>query len=101
MASAISAARLRPGAANGFSPSLGRVHMLLVCLFHAFAPIVKAIPLPFGGAAHALAEEAPPKQDASLILYLGIALVLVLGGGVFAGLTIAQVTTGAVDVHAC
>jgi metal transporter CNNM len=101
MAPAISAARSRPAAANGVAPSLGRVHMLLVCLFHAFAPVVKAIPLPFGGAALALAEEAHPKQDASLVLYLGIALVLVLGGGVFAGLTIAQVSTGAIHVPAC
>jgi metal transporter CNNM len=90
MASAIGAARSRPGAANGFSsPGIARVNMLLVCLFHAFAPIVKAIPLPFGGIVHALAEEELPKKDASLILYLGIAIALVLAGGVFAGLTIA------------
>ena len=84
MASAMSAARSRPGA-NGNN----RVNMLLVALFHAFAPMVKAIPLPLGTIVHALAEEDLPKKDASLILYLGVALALVLGGGVFAGLTIA------------
>jgi len=83
MASAMRAARSRP--ANGNH----RVNMLLVALFHASAPMVKAIPLPLGGIVHALAEEELPKKDASLILYLGVALALVLGGGVFAGLTIA------------
>jgi metal transporter CNNM len=87
MASAMSAARSRPGAANGLS----RVNMLLVYVFHAFAPMVRAIPLPFGvgGIVHALGEEELPKKDASLILYLGVAIALVLAGGVFAGLTIA------------
>jgi len=90
MASAISAARSRPGAANGFSsPGTARVKMLLVFVFHAFAPMVKALPLPFAGLTHALAEEAHPNNDASLVLYLGIAIALVLAGGVFAGLTIA------------
>ncbi|KAH8722991.1 hypothetical protein GQ44DRAFT_711165 [Phaeosphaeriaceae sp. PMI808] len=90
MASAMSAANMRTGVANGFSsPRIGRINMLLVCLFHAFAPIVKAIPLPFGGIVHALAEEAHPEDNASLALYLTVAFVLVLAGGVFAGLTIA------------
>jgi metal transporter CNNM len=83
--SAMRATRSRSGATNG----IARVNMLLVCLFHAFAPMVKAIPLPFAGFVHALAEEELPKKDASLVLYLGIALALVLAGGVFAGLTIA------------
>ncbi|KAF2825252.1 DUF21-domain-containing protein [Ophiobolus disseminans] len=83
MALAMSAARSRPGA-NGLS----RVNVLLVYLFHAFAPMVKAIPLPFGGIVHAL-EEDLPKKDASLVLYLGVAIALVMAGGVFAGLTIA------------
>jgi metal transporter CNNM len=67
----------------------GRVNMLLVCVFHAFAPLVKAMPL--GGIVTALADEDLPKSpdDASLWLYLGIAVGLVLAGGVFAGLTIA------------
>ncbi|KAF2027149.1 DUF21-domain-containing protein [Setomelanomma holmii] len=91
MALAMSTARSRPGAANGISsPRIGRINMLLVCLFHALAPVVKAIPLPFGGIVHALShEEELPKKDASLILYLGVAIALVLAGGVFAGLTIA------------
>ena len=67
----------------------GRVNMVLVCAFHAFAPLVKALPL--GGIVNALAEEELPKSpnDASLWLYLGVAVGLVLAGGVFAGLTIA------------
>jgi metal transporter CNNM len=90
MASAMSVARSRP-ATNGFtSPRIGRINMLLVCLFHAFAPMVKAIPMPFVGEfVHALKKEELPKKDASLVLYLGIAIALVLAGGVFAGLTIA------------
>ena len=42
---------------------------------------------------NALADEDLPKspEDASLWLYLGIAVALVLAGGVFAGLTIAYV----------
>lgn len=90
MASAMSAARSRPGAANGFSsPRIRSVNLLLVGLFHAFAPVVKAIPMPFGGNAHVHIGEHLPKKDASLVLYLGVAIALVLAGGVFAGLTIA------------
>lgn len=53
--------------------------------------MVKAIPLPFGSIIHALGDEDLPKspKDASLWLYLGVAIALVLAGGVFAGLTIA------------
>lgn len=84
MALAMSTVRSRPGSTNG------RINMLLVCLFHAFAPAVKAIPLPFTTFLHALDEDLPKSpDDASLWVYLGVALVLVLGGGVFAGLTIA------------
>lgn len=68
-----------------------RVGVLFACLLHAFAPLVKALPTPFGGTVHALGDEDLPKSpnDASLWLYLGIAILLVLGGGIFAGLTIA------------
>lgn len=90
MASAIRASRSSSamGGLNG-SPRAGRVHMLLVCVFHAFAPLVKALPL--GGVVSALADEELPKSpdDASLWLYLSVAVGLVLAGGVFAGLTIA------------
>jgi metal transporter CNNM len=91
MALAMSAARSGHGAANGFSSHrIGRINMLLALVVHAFAPIVKAIPLPFGGIVHAVSHhEELPKKDASLILYLSIAIALVLAGGVFAGLTIA------------
>ncbi|KAH7074247.1 hypothetical protein FB567DRAFT_563992 [Paraphoma chrysanthemicola] len=91
MALAMSAARSGHGAANGFSSHrIGRINMLLALVVHAFAPMVKAIPLPFGGIVHAVSHhEELPKKDASLILYLSIAIALVLAGGVFAGLTIA------------
>ncbi|KAL1610772.1 cell agglutination protein Mam3 [Paraconiothyrium brasiliense] len=58
---------------------------------YGLAPVVKAIPLFHKGAIHTLDDEPSPKSpaDASLWLYLGIAIALVLAGGVFAGLTIA------------
>jgi metal transporter CNNM len=91
MASAISASRSAMSGVNG--SRAGRVNMLLDCIFHAFAPLVKALPL--GGIVNALAEEELPKspEDASLWVYLGIAVALVLAGGVFAGLTIAYAHT--------
>ncbi|KAJ4371764.1 cell agglutination protein Mam3 [Didymella sp. IMI 355093] len=87
MAAAISASRSAMSSVNG--SRAGRINMLLVCVFHAFAPLVKALPL--GGMVNALAEEELPKspEDATLWVYLGIAVALVLAGGVFAGLTIA------------
>lgn len=67
-----------------------RVNTLLVCLFHAFAPLVKALPL-VERAVHVFDDEDLPKdpEDASLWAYLGTAVALVLLGGAFAGLTIA------------
>ena len=67
------------------------LNLALVALLHAFAPVVKAIPLFHQRAIHALEDEDLPKSpdDASLWLYLSIAIALVLAGGVFAGLTIA------------
>jgi metal transporter CNNM len=82
------AARPRPLAAGA---SAARLPVLLVALLHGFAPMVKALPL--AGVVSALHDDDLPKstQDASLWLYLGIAVALVLAGGVFAGLTIAYV----------
>lgn len=70
-----------------------RINVALLALIHSFAPVVKAIPLFHKGAIHSLVEEDIPKspEDASLWLYLGVAIALVLAGGVFAGLTIAYV----------
>ena len=67
------------------------LRLALVALFHAFAPVVKAIPLFHKGTIHTLEDEDLPKSpdDASLWLYLSVAIALVLAGGVFAGLTIA------------
>lgn len=87
MASAISASRSTVSSVNG--SRAGRINMLVICILHAFAPLVKALPL--GGVVSALADEDLPKppNDPGLWLYLGIAVGLVLAGGVFAGLTIA------------
>lgn len=92
---------------NGFS-SHPAARIVILALFHACAPMVKALPL--GGMMTALADHDVPKSadDASLWLYLGVAILLVLGGGVFAGLTIAlmgqdeiylQVLAHSGDVH--
>jgi metal transporter CNNM len=87
---ALAAAHPRPLAAG--ASGAARVPVLLVALFHAFAPMVKALPLA-AGVVSVLHDEDLPKSadDASLWLYLGIAVALVLAGGVFAGLTIAYV----------
>ena len=89
MAMAMSAPRSR--AANG--SSLRTARLAFIGLFHAFAPMVTALPMPFGGVVSALkeADEDLPKgtDDPQLWLFLGIAVALVLAGGVFAGLTIA------------
>jgi metal transporter CNNM len=78
-------------AANGSSLRIARLAFL--GLFHAFAPVVSALPMPFGDVVKAFkdADEDLPKDssDPQLWLYLGIAIALVLAGGVFAGLTIA------------
>ena len=87
----MSAAR-SPGRPNALSwAHNARVNVALLALLHGFAPVVRAIPLFHKGAVHVLEEEDLPKSpdDASLWLYLSIAIALVLAGGVFAGLTIA------------
>ncbi|KAF1948535.1 DUF21-domain-containing protein [Byssothecium circinans] len=93
MASAISAFRSPVGTArspNGlFTPRQARLTSLLVYLFHSFVPVVKAFPL-VKRVVHVLEEDLPKSpDDASLWVYLGVAIALVLAGGVFAGLTIA------------
>lgn len=81
----------RPRIPNG--SSLPTVRLAFIGLCHAFAPMVAALPMPFGGALSALreADDDLPKDtdDPQLWLFLGIAVALVLAGGVFAGLTIA------------
>ncbi|KAK4579809.1 cell agglutination protein Mam3 [Recurvomyces mirabilis] len=53
-------------------------------------PAVSAAPLGlFRRGVNILEEESKPTGDPQLWLYLGVALALVLGGGIFAGLTIA------------
>ena len=78
---------------NGvFTPALPhtRAAGLILCLFQLFTPLVKAIPI-VQRAVTILEDEDLPKSpdDPSLWIYLGTAIVLVLLGGVFAGLTIA------------
>jgi metal transporter CNNM len=92
MADAMSSVRLPSSRANGvFSSRQTRIHTLIACLFHGLAPAVKAMPL-VQGAIHALEEDLPKDpEDASLWIYLSTAMVLVLLGGAFAGLTIAYV----------
>jgi len=51
-------------------------------------PLLRALALPLGLSATVTKEE-PDVDDASLWIYLSIALALVLLGGIFAGLTIA------------
>ena len=67
------------------------INIARLALIYGLAPVVKAIPLFHRDAIHVLEDEDLPKSpaDASLWLYLGIAMALVLAGGVFAGLTIA------------
>ncbi|PVI05567.1 DUF21-domain-containing protein [Periconia macrospinosa] len=90
MASAISALRSPVSRPNAlFTSRQVRLTTLLVYLFHTCVPAVKAFPL-VKRATHALEEEPPnPSEDATVWVYLGVALFLVLAGGVFAGLTIA------------
>ncbi|KAJ4299320.1 cell agglutination protein Mam3 [Kalmusia sp. IMI 367209] len=80
-----------PGGANAVSWARhARINTLLLALIHSFAPVAKALPL-FENAIRTLKDDDLPKDpaDASLWVYLGIAIALVLLGGVFAGLTIA------------
>lgn len=89
VAMAMSASHFRP--TNGLSLPAVRLAFIAVC--HAFAPMVAALPMSFGGVITTLreADDDLPKDpdDPQLWLFLGIAVALVLAGGVFAGLTIA------------
>ncbi|KAF2009637.1 DUF21-domain-containing protein [Aaosphaeria arxii CBS 175.79] len=85
------------GAASSYTPNpnglisgpQARVSGLFLCLFHMFAPLVRALPVA-QGSLHAFEEDLPKSpEDASLWAYLGTAIALVLLGGAFAGLTIA------------
>lgn len=75
-------------------PIFSLVQILLVCLAHFGISI--AAPLSSNGHSSAYlgalaGDTAPPTDDPSLWLYLGVAMILVLAGGAFAGLTIAFV----------
>jgi metal transporter CNNM len=85
---AMSATRSR-AAANG--SSLRTARLAFIGLFHAFAPMVTALPLGDVMQTFRDADEDLPKDssDPQLWLFLGVAVALVLAGGVFAGLTIA------------
>lgn len=57
-------------------------------------PMLRALALPLSLSSRAviLEDEGKSPDDASLWLYLGVAMILVLLGGLFAGLTIAYVS---------
>lgn len=67
---------------NGYSSA-----RIIKYAFAALVQVAKAAPLK--ELSHPHVHEDPDAEDASLWLYLGIAAVLVLLGGAFAGLTIA------------
>jgi metal transporter CNNM len=92
MASAISALRSSMSRSNGlFTPRQARLTTLLVYLFHSCVPVVKAFPL-VKRTVNVLGAPLPKSpHNPDLWIYLGIAIALVLAGGVFAGLTIAYV----------
>ncbi|KAF1832855.1 DUF21-domain-containing protein [Decorospora gaudefroyi] len=82
----------RSGTANGSGSSLRTARLVLIGLVHACAPMVSALPMPFDGVVNTLTHgdgEPPSADDPQKWLLLGIAVALVLAGGVFAGLTIA------------
>lgn len=60
-----------------------------LALVIAQLPLVSAAPASLYGIWAIPDDEGKPASDPSLWLYLGIAVALVLSGGVFAGLTIA------------
>lgn len=70
------------------SPQWMRISRVLGPLFFALGSIPAGFAAPLLRVAK---EEAHPAEDASLWVYLGTAVALVLLGGVFAGLTIACV----------
>lgn len=98
MADAISALRSPVSRPNAlFTSRQVRLSTLLVYLLHTCVPAVKAFPL-VKRAVNALEEDLPKSpQDATLWVYLSLAMVLVLAGGVFAGLTIAYVIAFLLD----
>ncbi|KAF2269608.1 DUF21-domain-containing protein [Lojkania enalia] len=94
MADAISLSPSAAGAANGFKrPWLVRRIMVFIIFIRlsAAVPVVLPILQRSVGSIHISNDEDLPKSpdDASLWVYLGTAVALTLGGGVFAGLTIA------------
>ena len=80
--------------AQGARPTaLSLANVLVLGLMNL--PLLRALALPFASSsALTITEDEDGKspEDASLWLYLGIALALVLLGGLFAGLTIAYVS---------
>jgi metal transporter CNNM len=77
----------RPGGLNGYASArssvLGLAKVLFLCLSSAYAA-------PLHNALHMTKEEEHEEpDDINLWLYLTVAMVLVLAGGAFAGLTIA------------
>ena len=76
--------RNRTNTSNGYPSS--RIIMLA---FGVLVQVVETVAAPLRTSSHPHVHEDPDLDDTSLWLYLGIAALLVLLGGAFAGLTIA------------
>ena len=74
-----------------YPPAVSLAKLVIVGLMNL--PMLRAFALPLSLASRAviLEDEGKSPEDASLWLYLGVSMVLVLLGGLFAGLTIAYV----------
>jgi metal transporter CNNM len=78
-----------PRSYGGNGSSLRTARLLFIGLFHAFAPLVTALPVSFGALEHASAEDGAVNDPAERWVLLAIGFALVIAGGIFAGLTIA------------
>ncbi len=91
---ATNAQRNHVGRHTGFGrAAVSLANVLIVGLMNL--PLLRALTLPMGASSlngNAEPNEGASPDDPSLWLYLGIALALVLLGGIFAGLTIAYVS---------
>lgn len=76
---------------NAGQPRNGAAASLVRLVVVGYLPMLRALALPLslGAGAIVLEDEGKSPDDASLWLYLAVAMTLVLLGGLFAGLTIA------------
>lgn len=81
----------RQAFSGGKNGGYSSARLLLVGLVHAAVVCSAPITNSFRTFESDVSDEPKSPEDAALWLYLGIALILVLLGGAFAGLTIAYV----------